>query len=284
MIELPEALIIGQQMDEALKGKRVVSGNRGNSPHKFAFSTGTSEEYAAILEGKVVGSTTSHGMSILTEIGQDHKLVLGCGGERILLHPAGAKLPKKYQLLLQFEDGTALTVTISGWGNTLLLPALEAGQHEHVREGRIAPMDDGFTLDYTKALFADTDPSSPRSIKYFIVSEPGIWGIGNGCLQDILFRAKLHPRRKVVSIDQDEQRALFDALQETLARIIDLGGRWSERDLFGNRGGYVRLMDSKTKGSPCPECGTPIEKISYLGGSCYLCPGCQRLSGASPLT
>lgn len=140
MIELPEALIIGRQMAEELTGKRIAFGNRGNSPHKFAFSTGTSDEYEAILEGKSVGSTTSHGMSILTEIGEDHKLVLGCGGERILLHPAGAKLPKKYQLLLQFEDGTALTVTVSGWGNTLLLPASEAGQHAHVREGRITPL------------------------------------------------------------------------------------------------------------------------------------------------
>ena len=49
MIELPEAWIIGRQMDEALKGKNIAFGNRGNSPHKFAFSTGTSDEYAAIL-------------------------------------------------------------------------------------------------------------------------------------------------------------------------------------------------------------------------------------------
>ena len=275
MIELPEALIIGRQMDEALKGKRIAFGNRGNSPHKFAFSTGTPEEYAAILGGKSIGSTTSHGMSILTEVGPDHKLALGCGGERILLHPAGAKLPKKFQLLLQFDDGTALTVTISGWGNTLLLPASEAGQHAHVREDRITPLDGAFTPDYTKGLFAESGLGSSKSIKYFIVSEPGIWGIGNGCLQDILFRAKIHPRRKVVDIALGEQRALYDALQETLAQIIDLGGRSSEVDLFGERGGYARLMDSKTKGSPCPECGTPIEKIQYLGGSCYLCPTCQ---------
>ena len=171
MIELPEARIIGQQMDEALRGKRIAYGNRGNSPHKFAFSSGTSEEYAAILEGKTVGGTTSHGMSTLTEIGQDHVLVLGCGGERILLHPAGAKLPKKYQLLLQFEDGTSLTVTISGWGNTLLLPSSEAAQHRHVQMDRITPLDDAFTLDYVQQLFVDVDPSSTKSIKYFIISQ-----------------------------------------------------------------------------------------------------------------
>ena len=48
-----------------------------------------------------------------------------------------------------------------------------------------------------------------------------------------------------------------------------------KRIAYGNRGEYVRILDSKTKGKPCPECGTPIEKIQYLGGACYLCPSCQ---------
>jgi formamidopyrimidine-DNA glycosylase len=275
MIELPEALVIARQMDKELAGKRIVHGDRGNSPHKFAFSNGTSEEYAAIFKGKTVGRSTSHGMSTCTEIGQDHTLVLGCGGERILLHASGAKRPKKYQLLLQFDDGMSLTVTISGWGNTLLLPASEAGKHNHVRADRITPLDDAFTLDYFQQLFADVDRKSSKSIKYFVISEPGVHGMGNGCLQDILFHAKLHPRRKVVDIADDEQRLLYNALKRTLNQMIDLGGRSSETDLYGNKGSYVRVLDSKTKGTPCPECGTAIEKIQYLGGACYLCPTCQ---------
>lgn len=30
-----------------------------------------------------------------------------------------------------------------------------------------------------------------------------------------------------------------------------------------------------TAGQPCPNCGTTIEKVQYLGGACYLCPRCQ---------
>ncbi|MBN1579910.1 MAG: hypothetical protein JXA89_04355, partial [Anaerolineae bacterium] len=230
---------------------------------------------AAIFKGQTVGRSSWHGMSTLTEIGQDHVLVLGCGGERILLHATDAELPKKYQLWLQFEDGMSLTVTISGWGNTLLLPVSEAGQHNHVQQDRIMPLDEAFTLDYFQQLFADVDPKSAKSIKYFMISEPGVHGIGNGCLQDILFHARLDPRRKVVDIADDEQRALYDALGRTLKQMIDLGGRSSELDLYGHKGGYVRLLDNTTKDMPCPECGTPIEKIQYLGGACYLCPTCQ---------
>lgn len=275
MVELPEAFLIGRQIDQELAGKRIAHGDRGNSPHKFAFSSGTSEEYESIFEGKTVGRSRSHGMSICTEIGQEHTLVLGGGGERILLHPEDAKLPKKYQLLLRFDDGTSLTVTISGWGNTLLLPSSEAGKHMHVQADRISPLDDAFTLAYLQQLFADIDPKSSKSIKYFMISEPGVWGMGNGCLQDILFRAGLHPRRKAVDVSVEEQRALYDALKSNLGQIIDQGGRSSEYDLHGNKGGYVRILDSKTAGTPCPRCKTTIEKIQYLGGACYLCPTCQ---------
>jgi len=275
MIELPEALVIARQMDKALQGKLIKFGNRGNAPHKFAFSNGTAEEYAEIFKGKTLGGPWFHGNSTLTEIGKDHILVLGCGGERILYHQPEAKLPKKYQLLLRFADGSTLTVTISGWGNTLLLPASEAGQHNHVKADRITPLDEAFTLDYFQQLFNKVDPKSSKSIKYFMISDPGVWGMGNGCLQDILYHARLHPRRKVVEISSEEQHVLFDALKRNIDEIIKLGGRSSEYDLYGNRGGYVRILDNKTKGTPCPRCSTPIEKISYLGGACYLCPTCQ---------
>jgi len=72
-----------------------------------------------------------------------------------------------------------------------------------------------------------------------------------------------------------ERRVLYDAIQTTLGHIVELGGRSSERDLYGKRGRYQRILDSKTKGQPCPTCGTEIEKAQYLGGAIYFCPTCQ---------
>ncbi|MBN2002895.1 MAG: endonuclease VIII [Anaerolineae bacterium] len=276
MIELPETLIIAAQMNQTLKGKRIVEGNRGNSPHKFAFSNGSSEEYAAIFAGKTVGDSWGHGMSILTRLEPDYTLVLGCGGERILFHPDESTLPKKYQLLMRFEDAACLTVTVSGWGNTLLLPQAEAGQHQHVQENRITPLSDAFTWDYFRRLFDPLPPESKTSLKYFIISEPGVWGVGNGCLQDILFNARLHPKRRAVETSEDERRALYTSLRETLRRMVDQGGRSSEANLYGQPGGYQRILDSNTVGQPCPTCGTPIEKAQYLGGAIYFCAMCQK--------
>jgi formamidopyrimidine-DNA glycosylase len=275
VIELPEATVIGDQIAAELSGKKIEYGDRGNATHKFAFANGTSAEYQAIFEGKTVGPARGHGSAILVPIEPGHVLVLGGGGERILYHPPDAKLPKKYHLLLRFDDGTSLTTTVQGWGNTLLMAESTVGQHRHVQSDRIPPLSPGFTWPFFESLFDEVDPESSKSIKFFLISEPGVWGIGNGCLQDILYHAGIHPRRRIVDIAGEEKRALYAALVSTLSQMVEQGGRYQERDLYGNRGGYLRLLDSKTKGTPCTACGTTIEKAQYLGGAIYYCPTCQ---------
>jgi formamidopyrimidine-DNA glycosylase len=92
-----------------------------------------------------------------------------------------------------------------------------------------------------------------------------------------MFRAGLHPRRTLAGLDPARRRVLYDAIQETVEAVIRRGGRYDETDLYGAPGGYVRLMDKEAAGKPCPLCGTIVEKMAYLGGTCYLCPTCQPL-------
>jgi formamidopyrimidine-DNA glycosylase len=275
MIELPEALVVARQLNAEIAGKRIASAVRGNTPHKFAFYSRPAEEYAAILSGKTVGEATGHGSAILVPVEPGYTLVLGGGGERILLHRDESTLPRKHHLLLRFQEGAMLTVTVQGWGNVLLLDESDLVEHPHVGYRRVAPLSDAFTFDYFSGLFGTFEEGDARSVKYFAISEPGVWGVGNGTLQDILFRARIHPRRRAVDLTGEERQALYGAIQGTLREMVELGGRDTERDLYGQRGGYGRIMHSKSAGEPCPECGTRVVKMQYLGGACYVCPRCQ---------
>jgi hypothetical protein len=40
-------------------------------------------------------------------------------------------------------------------------------------------------------LFATLGPEDKRAVNFFIISKPGIWGMGNGYAQDVLLRARL---------------------------------------------------------------------------------------------
>lgn len=96
-------------------------------------------------------------------------------------------------------------------------------------------------------------------------------------LQDILWRAKINPRRKLNSIIDEQINELFVAIKSTLAEMTELNGRDTEKDFFGNKGGYKTIMSKNSVGSPCIRCGTIIKKENYYGGSIYYCEKCQPM-------
>jgi formamidopyrimidine-DNA glycosylase len=61
MIELPEAIVLSQQINETIKGKRIMNVIAANSPHKFAWYYGDPQNYHDLLTNKVIGKSTSYG-------------------------------------------------------------------------------------------------------------------------------------------------------------------------------------------------------------------------------
>jgi formamidopyrimidine-DNA glycosylase len=161
------------------------------------------------------------------------------------------------------------------WGAYELYEAGQEMERQYVKGMRMTPLEDGFTPEYLKELIACLLGGEKRSAKSLLTQDQLIPGLGNSIAQDILFKAQIHPRHPISELDDVMIQALYEAIVGTIQAVIDRGGRYDETDLFGKPGGYVRLMDSKTVGKPCPKCGTSIEKIQYLGGACYFCPTCQ---------
>ena len=101
-------------------------------------------------------------------------------------------------------------------------------------------------------LLEEYPDKTSKGIKGFLVTSQHMNGIGNSYAQDILFRARLSPRRKIPDITPAEREQLYHAIQETVRQAIQAGGREDERDLFDHPGGYRRLMSSQTAGTPLP--------------------------------
>lgn len=155
----------------------------------------------------------------------------------------------------------------------------EKGQElkrKYICDMRLTPIDDEFSFDYFSNLIDECIRTAKRSVKGLLTQDQLIPGIGNSIAQDIMFKAKLHPRHPLDELNESQRKLLYDAIQQTIKSAIALGGRNDEYDLFGQPGGYVRILDKKTAGQPCPECGTRIEKMQYLGGACYYCSKCQK--------
>jgi len=277
MFELPEIAVLSRQINQTLMGKVIQKGSLGNSPHKFVWYNRTQEEFDQLTRTKTIGETRARGRWMLISIEPGYVLVFGeCGG-KILYHPAGSKLPAKYHLSLAFEDGSLLTLMTQMWGAMELYERGEECKRQYIRDMRVTPSEPGFTFEYFSGLVDTFSKLEKRSVKGLLTQDQIIPGLGNAIAQDIQFRARLHPRHPIDALDQAQRRDLYEAILQVAADVTVKGGRYDEVDLYGNPGGYVRLMDKKAAGQPCPVCGVRIETIQYLGGSCYFCPQCQKL-------
>jgi formamidopyrimidine-DNA glycosylase len=276
MFELPEFLILAEQMNDTLQGKVIRRGQLGNSPHKFVWYNRSHEEFARLTKGKKVGKARSKGRWLFLPLEPGYVLLLGeCGG-KVLYHHPGSKLPKKYHLFITFEDDSFFTATTQMWGAMELYEQGEEANREYVKGMRTTPIEPTFTFEYFDGLINDQISVGRRSAKGLLTQDQLIPGLGNAIAQDILFHARIHPRHPISEMEPEQKQALYHAIVDTVHEVIESGGRYDEFDLYNNPGGYVRLMDKNALNRPCPECGGEIEKIQYLGGACYFCSNCQK--------
>jgi formamidopyrimidine-DNA glycosylase len=271
MIELPEAIVISQQIERTLGGWRIARAEAAHTPHKFAWYTGDPAEYNDRLAGKTIGPAAAIGGLITFEAG-DMEV---CVGAPVHYHAAGEPLPKKHQLLIAFEDGSAITSSAQMWGAFACHPIGTPAALFDIDHARTAPspLSDAFDRAYFDALWDENTPK--LSTKAFLATEQRVPGLGNGALQDILWMARLNPRLKMGDLAPAQVDAMFAQVKSVLAQMVAQGGRDTERDLFWQPGGYATILSAKTAGAPCPACGQAIVKEAYLGGSVYHCPACQ---------
>lgn len=277
MFELPEFFTLSKQINNSLRGKIIRSGHLGNTPHKFVWYNRSHEEFEMLTKEKMIGEAWAKGKWLFIPLEPGYVLLLGeCGG-KLLYHPPGSKLPKKYHLYITFEDESFFTMTTQMWGAMELYEKGNEGNRKYVQGMRVTPIEPEFTYGYFCSLIQELVSQKKRSVKGLLTQDQIIPGLGNAIAQDILYRARLHPRHPIIDLNLHQKQVLFDAILRTVNEVMEKGGRYDEYDLYNKRGGYIRIMDKNSVGNPCPECGSSIEKTQYLGGACYFCPSCQRL-------
>ena len=273
MVELPEAAVLAKQINDTLIGKKIRKATSNHTPHTFAWYTGNPADYNDLLTGKIIQGAASIGEHVEIKVGD---MILHISTP-LRYHAQGEKLPQKHQLLLEFQDDTAVSATIQMWG---CLFCFKDGDRESISDYyplkiSPSPLSDSFNRAYFDSLF--DEKTAKLSAKGFLATEQRIPGLGNGVLQDILWTAKIHPKRKMSSITPEEIDNMHNAIKYVLKQMTVKGGRDTERDLFGHPGGYKTVLSKLTVDMPCPACGSFVKKEAYLGGSIYYCKDCQQL-------
>ena len=276
MIELPEARTIARDLRKEILGKTVVLVGGNYTDHKFTFYSGDPNTYHDQLAGKKVTDIIDRNFYIEIELGD--VLLLMRDGANIRYFASGQEHPQKSKLLVAFDDGSFINVTTSMYSFIGLQDKNGEIENKYyaLEVNGVGALDKAFTRDYFIGLIDKT--SLKLSTKAFLATEQRILGIGNGVVQDILFNAGFHPKRKMETLNDAEIDLLYDSVLNTLTKMVAEGGRDTEKTIYGTEGGYQTILCSKSYKNGCPSCGGEIKKEQYLGGSIYYCPNCQSLT------
>lgn len=272
MIELPEALSLASQLDKAVSGRSAAFVLPPSKPHKFCWFSGEPSEYQAKLKGSRVTGAEAFGIYVELAFDNGQRLCVN-DGVNVRLLPQ-EDIPKNYQLIIGFDDGSALAFTVAMYGGIILHGGDYDNEYYLKSRAALSPFDAGFRELFDRRL-AESKPN--LSAKAFLATEQRFPGIGNGVLQGILFAAGINPRRKLETLSEADRERLLECIVSVLREMTEKGGRDTEKNIFGKTGGYTTKMSKNTLADGCPRCGGEIKKEAYLGGSVYYCPACQEL-------
>jgi formamidopyrimidine-DNA glycosylase len=268
MPELPEILSRAKEMKRDLVGKTITA-VQVIQPKCLNVSE---DEFRAALESATIQDVDYHGKWIRVQTDRGWLLLnLGMGGEITLT--SRAELPEKHRLVFDFQDGTCLSVNFWWFGYAHYVPP--NGLEKHAPTAKLGPN----AIDLSAEHLRQKLKGQRGGIKAYLLDQSKIAGIGNAYVHDILFLARLHPKRKIDSLSGEDINALAAAIEQGLRPSIERGGAFYETNLHGEKGGFLmeHILVGYREGQPCPTCGTPIEKHKTGSTSSFICPACQPL-------
>lgn len=117
-------------------------------------------------------------------------------------------------------------------------------------------------------------------VKRALLDQNLISGIGNIYADEALWAARLHYDRPAASLSPAKLRELLGAVRAVLQKALAEGGTSFDAQYVNVNGasGYFShsLNAYGQQGKPCPRCGTPMRRDSFMNRGSHFCPRCQR--------
>jgi formamidopyrimidine-DNA glycosylase len=277
MPELPEVETIKRDLREhGVVGSRI---ERAEILDPALVEGGSPAEFAGRLSGTAISGARRRAKHLVVELDSGDAAVfqLKIGGQLLLVPPV--EEPTTALMLVLHLDGDRRLFLRDETGYTRARVVDRGELEERFSYLGPEPMGDGFGEDYLR----DRLSSRRAQIKPLLLDQKVVAGIGNIYADEILYDARLHPRRKANSLSRDEWDGLHAAILQNLRAGIEHRGTTFSlyRDVLGRKGHHQEhLRVFLRAGKPCPEgCGGMVVKEQVGGRATFLCPACQSEDG-----
>ena len=276
MPELPEVEVVRRGLDRGVAG-RTIADVRVTRDRAVRRHLAGQDDFCARLADRTVLSAERRGKYLWLPLDSGESLTghLGMSGQ-LLVVPADAPLQKHLHVRVQFVDGerelrfvdqrTFGGLQVVAGGDPV--PPVIA----HIARDPLDPLfdDEAFVAGVRRRR---------TGLKRALLDQTLVSGIGNIYADETLWRAQLHGARPTEALTRPAVRRVLAHVRDVLGEAIVQGGT-SFDALYVSTDGVSGLFERSLSAygredEPCPRCGAPIRRESFMNRSSFSCPRCQ---------
>lgn len=259
MPELPDVEIFKQYLDATSLHQKIESLRVEDESVLEDVSVAT---FSSHLEGSEFEESWRHGKYLFVRVDQEWMVLhFGMTG-KLRYYKRGKEQPDFARVIFEFCNGYQLVFDCMRKLGFLTLVDDSKGYIELKELGPDA-------LSIGREEFADLLDRSRGMVKSSLMNQSLMAGVGNVYSDEILYQARIHPKRRVDSLSDAERDEIYSQLKRVLSQAIE-----SRVDPDRFPSGY--LLPRRDEGKACPGCGGQIERIKVSGRSSYICADCQE--------
>ncbi|QXG76924.1 bifunctional DNA-formamidopyrimidine glycosylase/DNA-(apurinic or apyrimidinic site) lyase [Modestobacter sp. L9-4] len=284
MPELPEVEVVRRGLARWVAG-RTIAEVEVRHPRAVRRHLEGAEHFAATLTGRTLTAAHRRGKYLWLPLAEsdgspsERALVahLGMSGQLLVEKP---EEPDEVHLRARFrftDGGRELRFVDQRTFGGLAVEDAPGGDDVPPRLAHIAidPLDPGFDVDAFSAALRRRH----TEVKRALLDQTLIGGVGNIYADESLWRARLHGARPTDKLTRAQVVDLLEGIRDVLGQSLAQGGTSFDSlyvDVNGQSGYFSRhLAVYGQLDRPCPRCGTPIRRESFMNRSSYSCPQCQ---------
>ncbi len=281
MPELPEVEVVRAGLERHMVGRTIETATVFH-PRAVRRHAAGPDDFAARLAGRVIISVRRRGKYLWlpvrssAETAEDALLAhLGMSGQMLFGEP-GRPLSGHVRTRFTFSDtGPDLRFVDQRTFGHLCVAPISADIPAPI--AHIAP--DPLERSFDPVALAAALRRRRTGVKRALLDQSLVSGIGNIYADEALWRARLHWARPTETLRLSEVERLLTAVRTVLLEALGAGGTSFDAlyvNVDGESGYFARLLAVYGRtGQPCPRCGTPVRRDSFMNRSAYSCPRCQ---------
>ena len=299
MPELPEVEVVRAGLAPAVVGARIesvtVSDERALTRH-----AGDGAAFERALMGRTISAAARRGKFLWLpledrEPGNSEAIVghLGMSGQLLLRAPGAApERHERIRLDIAHPEHGELTVvfadqrTFGSLAVDELVPTADGAAGGRGTDAAVVPTQvahiarDPLDAAFSDVRFSRTVRAKRSGIKRILLDQTVISGVGNIYADESLWAARVHPETPGENLSPRSVNLLLHEIRAVLEKALGEGGTSFDAqyvNVNGQAGYFAHSLNAYGReGMPCPRCGRPIVRASFMNRSSHFCARCQR--------